>query len=405
MLHELAVAIAATGRRVEMRGHVAREELKRLGEATGAMPELPDQPLRPARGDVVFMSEGSADPLDFAYVALSGARAILLMLAPPGLFGWPFVEGWSRQPPTEVSIGSVARPEHFRAMTAMGFELWTNTPPMVERIRAAGVNCTFMGNGNPVPYPSPLPKQYDVVTLANNRWAELAQRVVSGLDAAVVHHQIPGGTNEEMLRQFGQARVLVHPLRVEGHSRIGEEARAMGAVPVVLNSNPFSMGLDEQGGAVSVSTLEEMSAAVTALLRDPTRLGELRERGMSTARAQVDWDRYVARVDAALSDPPPEDPGRGARAMIGARLIEKEEALARQVVASEGTSAKLAAARAELLELRSRQDELSATFDAERAAVRLMRSTRAWRAAGVYWRARERVMQMRKRVTSGPGGG
>jgi hypothetical protein len=51
-LHELAVAIAATGRDVELRGRVSRPELSRLADAAGVAPRV-DLPARgPAAPDV-----------------------------------------------------------------------------------------------------------------------------------------------------------------------------------------------------------------------------------------------------------------------------------------------------------------------------------------------------------------
>ena len=137
-------------------------------------------------------------------------------------------------------------------------------------------------------------------------------------------HEIPAGTNEEVLRQLGQARVLIHPIRVEGTSRVGLEARAMGAVPVVWDSNPFSVGLDEEGGAVAVSSPEEMPGAVARLLDDPERMRKLAERARRSARAQIDWDAYVTRVDAALSGPALRHPARAAQGVMGDALIEHE---------------------------------------------------------------------------------
>jgi hypothetical protein len=381
MLHELALAIASTGRRTEVRGQFDLSELKSLSAAVGAAPELAAEPRRPALGDVVLMPEGFDDPLTFGHVALSGARKILVLLAPPGLFGWPFVEGWSREPPVDVAIDSVGRAEHFRAIAAMGFELWAPMPQLLDRIKAAGVQGSFIGIGRPVPYPAPLPKRYDVVTLANNRWAELARVVVSRLDPSVVHHEIPPCSNKEVLQQFGQARVLIHPLRVEGDSRIGHEARAMGAVPVVLNTNPFSVGLDDDGGAVAVPTLEEMATAVMELLGDPTRLRELRERGMRSARAQHDWQAYVDRIDAALLRQPTEDPARGARAVIGDRLMRREARIHTELAA-------------EVSRLSRERDALSTELRSERDRILAMQSTRAWRAAGQFWRSRARLLEL-----------
>lgn len=376
-LHELAAAIAATGRRVEMRGEVDLAEIELIAEAAGAKPDLPEQPRKPESGDVVLMPEG-VGPLPFAQITLSRARRILLLLAPPGLMGWPFVDGWSLEPPTKIDVESVARPEHFRAMSALGFELWAASPVLHERIQAAGVDGSFIGTGRPVPFPEPLPKRYDVVTIGNNRWAELAREAASTLGPGVSHREIPAGTNEEMLRAFGEARIVLHPLRIEGNSRIGREARAMGAVPVVLDSNPFNVGLDEAGGAVAVSSLEEMAGAAMALLRNPERLEQLRQRGMASARSQVDWARYVSRVDEVLSRTPGEVPGRAAMGVFGDALSEREEAVQEEV----------RTLQAQIETLRRAYQALEADRDAVAAHRDAMAATHAWRLAARYWRVR-----------------
>lgn len=388
VLHELAVAIAATGRAVEVRGEFDFGELARLGEAAGKSPDLPSEPRAPRAGDVVVMPEGVHDPFTFGSIALSRVRAILLLLGPPGLVGWPFTDGWSLEHAVDVEVESVARPEHFRAMAAMGFELWSIAPALTQRSKAAGIPATYIGEGRPVPYPAPSPKRYDVVTLAYNRWSSLAAEVVSRLDPSVLHYRIPQVSNHEMLRRFGEARILIHPLRVEGTSRIGHEARAMGAVPVVLNSSPFTVGLDEESGAVPVGTLDEMPEAVMRLLGDPARLEELRERGMRSVRAAFDWDRFVERVDAALSVPPKDDAWHQARAGIGEALRKREEQL-------------LAPLRAEITALwevkaalEVERDALVSALDEAKETIRAIQDTRVWRLAGAFWRMRRRVRRL-----------
>jgi hypothetical protein len=95
----------------------------------------------------------------------------------------------------------------------------------------------------------------------------------------------------------------------------------MGAVPVLVGSNPFAAGVDEQHGALPVASFEELPAAVTQLLADPPRLELLSARGRETARDELAWEPYVERVDRALSSPATaRDPGRAARAGLGAAL-------------------------------------------------------------------------------------
>jgi hypothetical protein len=424
-MHELAVAIAATGRRVEVRGDVDLDELHALGEAVGAMPDLPTEPRDPDRADVVVVTEGSNDPFTFARAAFSGARAIIMLLAPPGLIGWPFVEGWARPSPATVPLDAVAQPEHFRAMAGMGFELWTHMPRMVERAEAAGVRCTFIGSGRPSSYPQPLAKRYDVVTLAVNRWASWAREVVARLDNSVTHHEILGTTNAQVLGQLGQARVLIHPMRIEGNSRLGCEARAMGTVPVILDSNPFAVGLREEGGAIAVASVEDMPAAIMALLHDGARLRELAERGMRTARAQVDWDTYVARIDDALRSPARDDPTRAARAAIGENLVAREAATrarhrAEMRVAIENVKAEsdqlerkhdatveqlqtekraaVARVEAERDQLRRERNAAVEQMQMTQATIHEMTNTRAWRLTRSFWRVRALTQRVAARV-------
>jgi len=397
-LHELAVAIAATGRRTEIRGDVDVDELRELGEAAGATPDLPTEPRNLDREDLVVMEEGgTGDAVPFARAALSAARVVIMMLAPPGLFGWPFVDGWSLPSPTTVPLDTLARPEHFRAMAALGFELWTHQPRLGERAEAAGVGCAFIGNGRPMAFPQPLPKRYDVVTLAVNRWAPQAREVVARLDDGVTHHEIPMSTNAEVVEALGQARAFIHPMRIEGHSRLGLEARAMGTVPVVLNTNPFAVGLDDAGGAVAVATLDEMPAAVMALLRDAPRLRELADRGMSTARAQLDWDAYVTRVDEALRRPPPADPTRAARAAFGADILAREAA-ARNQHRSE-LLASVERLEAERDQRERERDDAREALQSAQQTLRAMTATRAWRLATSFWRVRARARRAVAAIT------
>ena len=395
ILHELAVAIAATGRRVEVRGSFDLAELNMLSDAAGASPELPQESREPGARDVVVMPEGFDDPLTFGSVMLSGARAILLLLAPSGLFGWPFVGGWARQDPLEVRLDRVGLPQHYRAMAAMGFELWCNAPLLAEQIRAAGVAGTYVGAGRPVPFPDPLPKRYDVVTLANNRWAEHALAVVARLDGSVVHHEIPPGPNEDVLREFGRAKILVHPLRIEGDSRIGQEARGMGAVPVVLNTNPFRVGLDEEGGAVAVSSLEEMPAAITELLADPDRLAALRERGMREARKHLEWTSYVTRIDDVLSRPVDRDGAGEARALLRRSIIRREDSLRDRLHAEQARAADLEQSRATV---RTELEAHVAELDQAKETIRVMQGTRVWRLGVWFWRMRTRFARLGRRA-------
>lgn len=367
---ELAAAVASTGRDVELRGELSREVVEEICEAAGAWPTLDPNPRRLTPDDVVIFPEGWWDASWVLKFVMGPAPAIVMLLAPPGLQGWPFTGDWSKPDPFSVPLDTVGRPEHYRAMAAMGLELWTNSPGMAEEARAAGVDCLLIGLGTPVSFPDPPTRRYDVVTVEDNRWAPIARRVVADLDD-VSHHAIPKVAHTRMLRELGSGRILVWPSRIEGYSRVQVEARAMGTVPVALSSNRYAAGLDEENGAVVVDSVEEMPAAIGKLLHDPERLTELAERAGRTARAQVEWQAYVSRVDRALGRPIRPDPGRSARFQIG-RVLEEAHAQERSRQANE------------LTELRARTQWLEAELESlrrrrsVRAAIRLADLTRPW---------------------------
>src|SRR5439155_15680603 len=104
-------------------------------------------------------------------------------------------------------------PEHFRAMASAGFELWTNSEAIGEAAAAADAECAYVGQGVPTPFPAVPAKAVDVVTVEDNRWAPLAERVVAALDRP--HRAIPRLPREEFLRELGKGRVAVLPSRIE----------------------------------------------------------------------------------------------------------------------------------------------------------------------------------------------
>ncbi len=336
-MYELAAAIAATGQPVELRGTIDRDVFEEICEAAGARPDLDPAPRVPSAADTVILAEGWPNPLYAPYV-LSGARCVMMLLAPPGFAGWPYTdERWEKPDPLTVDPASLGRPEHFRAIAGLGCEMWTHSKGIQGAALGAGVECTFIGSGRPGTFPPPGAKEVDLAVLEHNRWATVALRVASDVGHSLL--QIPTAPNDEVLRCLGSARVLVWPSRVEGHSRVQVEARAMGTVPVALSSNRFAEGLGREGGAVLVDSIEEMAPAIRALLVRPAELTELAARAQETARAQVEWEPYVRRVEAALSSLAPARAGAAARDRIVGELAGEERRMRARITELEANGA------------------------------------------------------------------
>jgi hypothetical protein len=83
------------------------------------------------------------------------------------------------------------------------------------------------GVGRPAPYPEPAAKSVDLITLADNRWVALARAALSGLRPGMTRVELPTLARDCVLERLGTARIMVHPARIEGRSRLSEEARAM----------------------------------------------------------------------------------------------------------------------------------------------------------------------------------
>src|SRR4051794_29438847 len=203
-MHELAVAIAAGGRRVEFRGEPSLPVLEELQAAAGGgRGGLPSEPRLPGPDDVVIVNEGVSDPRVYARLALSPARVVLLVLAAPGLFGWPFVEtAWVKPDHETVDLASLARPEHFIGAAALGFKLWTHTPAFAAIAREAGVECRLIGRAAPggVP-PAARARDIDVLMLGHSHWPQTSRRLADALPGATV---LPPSPRAEGLGGLGR---------------------------------------------------------------------------------------------------------------------------------------------------------------------------------------------------------
>jgi hypothetical protein len=153
-------------------------------------------------------------------------------------------------------------------------------------------------------------------------------------------------SQDEVLAALGRTRVFVHVAPAEASSRVSTEARAMGAVTVVLGANPFAEPLD---GVVAVDSEDDLAGVVAGLLAELAEHGGGgHEPGIESARAEVAWAPYVERVATALDAAPAPDPGRAARAGLGAALRAEAEAEDEAGPGSPSAGADLAALEADL---------------------------------------------------------
>ena len=150
-LHELAVAVAATGREIELRGEFDMAVLTSLSEAAGAMPTVHLEPRLPTADDLVIILEGTPSMLDAACASLSPAQYILFMLDPPGLLGWAFESGLTMPDPLVVSTSSIDTVDSFKNISECGFSVWTNSSRLASACIEAGVACTDIGIGYSLP--------------------------------------------------------------------------------------------------------------------------------------------------------------------------------------------------------------------------------------------------------------
>ncbi|MGH2863391.1 MAG: glycosyltransferase [Solirubrobacteraceae bacterium] len=302
---ELAAGLAAIGLDVELRGGFAEREVAAMEDAAGVQLGRPSARRRPQLDELVIVPEGHDDPLIFARVALSGARAVLMMLGPLGLVGWPF-DGTPIPEADEIltlDTETVGRPESLAAARSFGLELWTNAPAIAARGASGGVDVKYIGSGRPAPYPEPGEKSVDVLALAENRWGPLALEALEAVPAQFKKRMEPGGNHAGVLAALSAARVFLHPARIEGRSRLCEEARAMRAVPVLLASNSNGEGYGQEYGSVVVDSVQDMAVAAAALLDDPEHLATLAESGYRTARQDGDWEAYKQRLRDAIAAP------------------------------------------------------------------------------------------------------
>jgi hypothetical protein len=323
-LYELAVGAAALGYDVELRGGINQPILKELTDAAGASPRSDLPPRRPGIGDTVILAEG-ADPEWIVPVVLSGARLVLHLLGPPGLSGWSFLSTWAgSREPTTVPLDAVGRPETFRAIDALGIAMWTNAHGMAAAGDRAGVEVSWLGTGTPVPFPDAPPKEYDLAIVENNRWRPAAEAVAARVGDASVLRVGPVPWTYSLSAALAPARLLVWPSRLEGMSRIAREGRAVGTVPVFLDTNPFVTREDYGDGVVLCSSEEEMVSSIEQLLSDSSTIDKLAGEAATGARQQAAWKPFLERLDHVLSTLP-DDPAAQAKEHIGEMLSRHDE--------------------------------------------------------------------------------
>jgi len=376
---ELAAACAANGFEVELRGNFVEREVVSIEDAAQVSLLRPPDGRAASSTDTVLIPEGHSEALKFARVALSPVRAVVVLLAAPGLFGWSF-DGPEKPPdPMGVSPADVGRPVQLEAARALGFELWSNVRAIGDQARSLGIPLHYIGVGRPRAYPEPPSKSTDVAFVEDNRWVELARKGIEGLRPGVSVAALPTMTHDDLLRELGRARVLVHLARIEGRSRVCEEARAMRTIPVMLSSNHMAEGTHASVGGVVVDDVSELAPAVHALLDDPARLDSLATAGYDDARRLGAWEPFVERVAVALAEPD-DSVARftGARAALGTALSAHEQELA---ALQRALRERIAQLEWELADGRSAQRALALALESAQERYEALRGRKAVRGA------------------------
>ena len=218
-LYELAVAGAALGLEVELRGLINKPILDAIAEAAGARPRVDLDSRRPDSRDVIVVPE-AIELRTLATLYLSNARGVMHLLAPPGLWGWSFLPGWEPVDPHMVDVHSVGLPASFRAIAAFGLSLWTNAHGIADAGSQAGVPVSWLGTGTPVPFSAPSAKTADVAIVEANRWAFEAEQLLSHLSGVKVLRIPPIESVYSLGEALAPAKILLWPSRIEGMSRI-----------------------------------------------------------------------------------------------------------------------------------------------------------------------------------------
>jgi hypothetical protein len=298
-LYEVAVAGAALGLDVELRGAICGPILSQLTRAAGAHPAVGLSERPPVASDLVILPE-TADRDLIAAVVLSAAKGVVMMLAPPGLYGSSLHTDWERPDPLTVDPNDVGRPESFAAWGKLGLDFWTDAHGLVDAARAGGVEMEWIGTGTPVAPLEPVDKTADVAVVVANRWAAPADEVIRRLAGLSVLKVPPTGSVYSLAPALAPSKTLLWPARVEGLSRMIREAQSVGTVPIVLGGNPYVTTEDLGEGVVMVADLDAMVATTSELLADPARLEALSQAGRRSAAAQTVWEPFLRRVHRAV---------------------------------------------------------------------------------------------------------
>ena len=164
--------------------------------------------------------------------------------------------------------------------------------------RSAGVPLTVLHEGWPTQLPAEPPKDVDVVTVGDNRWAAVTRKALEGFGGS--WRELPALNNAQLVSEIGRGRVFVHCPRIEGSLTTRRGGASKGT---------YCVDHCRRTASRSASTTPRVARWRTALRTyrpsstgsSATACAVRQHLARASARAETGWADYVERVGDAIA--------------------------------------------------------------------------------------------------------